>query len=589
MKNKFLLLISFLSFNYLVQGQQVRYSLSMPRPETHYFEVDMYISGFKGNFLDLSMPVWAPGSYLVREFEKNVDFFEAESNGKKLGVKKADKNTWRIETVSSDIHVHYSVYAYELSVRTSFLDDSHGYINGTSVFMYIEGKKNLSGTLEIKPHPSFKKISTSLEKTGTNTYHFPDYDILADCPIEIGNQFTFHFNAAGVDHEVAMYGDGNYDVEELKKDMAKVVEAATRVFGENPNKYYLFIVHNLTVGSGGLEHLSSTTLQVNRYTYSGSGYKGFLSLVAHEYFHLWNVKRMRADVLGPFNYDQENYTTLLWVQEGFTSYYDELLLVRSGYHDVKDYFRILSGMMNTLETTPGNKVQSAAESSYDAWIKGYRPNENSVNSQISYYSKGQVLGWILDMEIIIRTKGEKRLDDLMSYLYNTYYKKEKRGFSETEFMKAANLIAGSDLSAFFTDYVYGTKTIDYQSYLQHFGLRLVQNDKSGEVWLGAKLSDAGGKIIVKETTRGGSAYESGLNVNDEIIACNGIRMDLSTFNRLIAGGVAGQEFNLVIARDNVMKDLKIKLLPNPFKDHQVAAADQTDVNQEKLLKKWLGK
>lgn len=571
------------------------YTLSMDEPHKHFFKVEMNISDIKSKSIELKMPVWAPGSYMVREFARHVDFFTAKSGNKELKWYKTDKNTWKIETSGAkNIHVSYNVYAYEISVRTSFLDDSHGYVNGTSVFMYIKDKKRLSGQLEIIPAKTFTKVSTGLEKITSpdaNTafvYRFPDYDFLADCPIEIGNQTVFSFDAAGTEHEVALYGEGNYNVETLKKDMAKIVEECTKVFGENPNKRYVFIIHNLTVATGGLEHLNSTTLQVNRWTYSGAAYTSFLSLVAHEYFHLWNVKRLRADVLGPFDYDKENYTTLLWVLEGFTSYYDELLLRRSGFYSNNEFLAVLSKMINAVENTPGTKVQSAAESSFDAWIKGYRPHENSVNTHISYYTKGQVLGVLLDMEIMLATKGQHNLDDLMKQLYLDYFKKQNRGITATEFRMAAEKLAGKKLDTFFDEYVYKTTPIAYETYFKPMGLQLRKTDKKHESWLGAKLSDSNGKLTVKECTEGGSAYEGGLNVHDEIIACNGFRVNQNDLEKMIAATKPGDEMELLVARNQVIRTLKIKLLPNSVVDHQVTVLNQTDVNQEVLLKKWLG-
>ncbi|MDX5348417.1 MAG: peptidase M61, partial [Hymenobacteraceae bacterium] len=303
----------------------------MPEPHTHYFNVEMEMQDIKKKFIDVKMPVWAPGSYLVREFAKNVEDFSATTdNGKKLSWEKINKNTWRIYTQRAEpVKVQYKVYAYELTVRTSFIDASHAYLNGTSVFMYPEGYKNLSSTLTIKPYEKWNTISTALPQAGNDKWTFKadSYDELADSPIEIGTHKVYSFTANGVVHEVAMYGEGNYQPEKLMADMKKVVEEAISVFGELPVKRYVFIVHNTHSGGGGLEHLNSTTLQTNRWAYSpGRSYQGFLGLVAHEYFHLWNVKRLRPEPLGPFNYDAENYTQLLWVSEGFTSFYDDLLV-----------------------------------------------------------------------------------------------------------------------------------------------------------------------------------------------------------------------------------------------------------------------
>ena len=317
-----LLLFGLLIFSSVSLAASIKYRLSTPKPQDHYFQVEMELDGFKEKELLVKMPVWAPGSYLVREFAKNLNqVLATNENGSPLLTEKIDKNTWKISKgKAKTVKVNYEVYAFELSVRTSFLDATHGFVSPSGVFMYVEGYKGLSGQVWVEIHPVFSKITTALPTVANirlpenlRAYAYNNYDELVDSPIEIGNQETFTFNAAGVTHEVAMVGKGNYDVEKLKTDMAAIVEAATDVFGQNPNKNYTFIIHNVVDGQGGLEHAASTVLSVNRWTYEGAAYKGFLSLVAHEYFHLWNVKRIRPIELGPFNYNEENDTlTGLW-------------------------------------------------------------------------------------------------------------------------------------------------------------------------------------------------------------------------------------------------------------------------------------
>jgi len=462
----------------------------MSEPHTHYFEVTMEVLDYKKDSFDVQLPVWTPGSYMVREFSKHLENFEVSFNKSFLEHKKINKNTWRIYSNNADkVVINYKIYAYEMSVRTSFVDASHGYINGTSLFMFIEELKNNPVNLSIIPHPTWKKISTSLVKTNTKGYPYvaENYDELVDSPIEIGNHVTFDFTAAGVVHHVAMYGEGNYDIEKLKVDMGKIVEAATDVFGVNPNKEYTFIIHNLTRGSGGLEHLKSTTLQVNRWTYSEDSYMGFLSLVAHEYFHLWNVKRIRPITLGPFDYNNENYTDLLWVMEGFTSYYDELLLYRAGFYTESQIIRRFNGSINNIENQPGNKVQPVAHASFDAWIKAYRPNENSYNTTISYYTKGFVVANMLDLIIVNSTKGKKSLDDVMKYLYNEYYLKLNRGFTSAEMKSTLEKIAGLNLTDFYSKYINGTQTFDYATIFGYADLN-VEEVKDESASLGVSSS-----------------------------------------------------------------------------------------------------
>ena len=392
MKSRFLLLL-LLWLPFAMQASKLTYHLSMPQPNSHYFAVKIDVQENTAAAQEFKLPVWTPGSYLVREFSKNLNQVRAiDAQGKELTVKKKAKNAWEVQcNGAASYTVFYEVYAFELSVRTPYLDNTHGFVAGAGVFMYTEETRNQLGVLKIYPYASFKKVSTALapadfkSEPGCQSFVFKDYDQLVDSPIEIGNQQEFSFMAAGVRHRVAMYGEANYNIAELQRDMAKVVESATAVFGSNPNQDYLFIVHNVTDGQGGLEHLNSCVLSVSRWTYTGSNYLGFINLVAHEYFHLWNVKRIRPIELGPFNYDQECYTSLLWVMEGITSYYDELLLLRAGFYTKADFLNKLQSQINYVEGSPGSRVQPVAHASFDAWIKAYRPNENSSNTTMTYY------------------------------------------------------------------------------------------------------------------------------------------------------------------------------------------------------------
>ena len=569
----------------------LRYTLEMPQPHTHYFEVSATLEGARKKYIDFTMPVWAPGSYLVREFPKNVEGFEAtDGAGKVLKSEKIDKNTWRVyNNRASAVEIKYKVYAYELSVRTSYLDASHGYVNGTSMFMYPEGFEKQAGTLTVKPHKTFGKVSTGLQATGKFTYSFPNYDVLADSPIEIGNHEVYTFEAGGVPHEVAMYGEGNYNPERLLADMKRVTEEAISIMGELPIDRYVFIVHNLQRGGGGLEHLNSTTLQTSRLSYgTESGYIGFLSLVAHEYFHLWNVKRLRPVPLGPFNYNEENYTRLLWVSEGITSYYDDLIVRRAGLMPEQHYLDIVAGSINSVENTPGNKVQPVSESSFDAWIKYYRQNENSNNAEVSYYTKGGLLGQLLNMEILKSTNGTKSLDDVMRTMYNRYYKQLNRGYTEKEFQAAVEQVAGHKMDDFFANYVYGTKSPDYSDYFKAAGLRLVnlnEGDNTGS-W-GATTTYTDGRLTVTGVTRGSSAYEGGLNVKDEILAINGYRVT-NDLDRYIAGLEPGEELEVLIARDGILQALQIEVLKDTRVRYAFRKVDNPSAAQNKIYNKWLG-
>ncbi|WP_299708355.1 PDZ domain-containing protein [uncultured Pontibacter sp.] len=587
------LLLSFCLFiltAHATLAADLRYNLSMPEPHTHYFEVEVELTGARKPYIDYKMPVWAPGSYLVREFAKNVEGFSAtDKSGKALRHEKIDKNTWRVYSNKADnVRVRYKVYAYEMSVRTSFLDASHGYVNGTSVFMYPQGYQNEQGTLVVKPFKDWKTVSTGLKSMGNFSYTFPNYDILADSPLEIGNHEVLRFEAGGVPHEVAMYGEGNYEPKRLLADMKKIVEECISLMGKLPVDRYVFIVHNLHKGGGGLEHLNSTTLQTSRWNYgTEQGYTGFMGLVAHEYFHLWNVKRLRPAPLGPFDYDKENYTRLLWVSEGITSYYDDLITQRAGLMSTQRYLDVVAGSISSVENTPGNKVQAVSESSFDAWIKYYRRNENSNNAEVSYYTKGGVLGQLLNMEIMKATKGDKSLDDVMRYMYGRYYEKLDRGFTEQEFKDALERFAGRKLDDFFRDFVHGTETPDYNSYFEAAGLRLV-NTNEGVLNLnwGAGTAVENGKTVVKSVARGSSTWEGGLNVNDELIAIDGFRVD-GDVSALISGRAIGETMPVTVARDGKLLTLEVPIVQDESVRYRFERVEKPTALQQKIYSNWL--
>lgn len=553
------LLLSIYSF----VSAQIDYTLKMSNPQSHYFEVEMTIKNIKEKEIEVKMPVWAPGSYLVRDFSKNVNLVKAfDEKGNTLMVEKTKKNAWKVKNgTAKNIRVQYEVYAFELTVRTSFLDLTHGFVSGTGVFMYSEKYRNQSGKLTIVPHPTFSTITTSLEQKGegvasdgAQTFVYADYDELADCPIEIGNQKVFEFSASGCKHTVAMYGEANYNVDQLKKDMAKIVDASTAIFGENPNKNYVFIIHNVTDGQGGLEHKNSTMLSVNRFTYSPDKYVRFLTLVAHEYFHLWNVKRIRAKELGPFNYDEEVYTPLLYVMEGFTSYYEDLIVYKAGFIDENSYLGTIQAAVNHVEGSVGSKVQPLSHASFDAWIKAYKPNENSSNTTMTYYTRGGLVASLMDALIIDKFNGKKTLDDFMRLLYQKYYKTKDTGFTNAEFESDFSKFMEEDMNWFFAKYVHGTETPDYAKIFGAMGIKVEDVSKESPS-LGIAV---GGDGVVKIVRSGSAAEKAGLSVNDEIIAINGNRVAGSQVSETIGALAVGEEVKILVSRDNIILELKAK-------------------------------
>jgi predicted metalloprotease with PDZ domain len=559
-------------------------------PQAHYADVEMTISGLSQKTLDLKMPVWAPGSYLVREFTRNIETFTASASGKELPVVKTRKNVWHITSENtSSVTVKYRVYAFEASVRTSFIDAQHAFLSSPDIFLYPDGMLKSPSTVRIIPYKGWTTVSTSLEKVNGDAFTrtAPDYDILFDSPIEVGTQDVFSFKVGGTDYEVAMSGGGNYNKDRIKKDFTRLIEEEVAIFGENPNKHYTFIIHNYLKGGGGLEHLNSTTLGATRDGYNHEGtYQSFLSLAAHEHFHLWNVKRLRPIALGPFDYDNENYTTNLWIAEGFTAYYQDIIVNRTQLYAPQNYLDRMAAQITSLENQPGVKVQSVAMASYDAWIKAYRPNENSTNNTISYYTKGAIIAMMLDLEIINNSKGKYSLDDVMQYTYNEYYKNKKRGYTDEEFKLALEKFAGKNLNDFYNKYINGVADIDYNSYLTYAGCKL-NNElaDANTASLGITMIPNTSRVIVTSVLRGSAAWDDGINVNDEIITIDGNNVD--SRKPLFGDKKPGDKISVTLIRDGVEMTLPVTLKRAATVKFKLEQLSNPSAQQLTVRKKWL--
>lgn len=564
--------------------------IKMPEPQTHYFEItttiDLSNLSYKKSFIDLKMAAWTPGSYLIREFAKNVESVKAESFGKSMAIAKINKNTWRVVLAAKTkkIQVTYRVYAFELSVRTSFLDDSHGYINPASVLLYINDFSNLPQDVIIEPFKNFRVVSTALKEKSKFSYQAENLDELIDSPFEIGNHKVWEFKVNGIPHQIAFYGVAKVDSVQFIADVTKVCQEAQNVVGEHPCDHYLFILHNLNRGSGGLEHLYSTTCSVSRTAYeSERGYQGILGLLAHEYFHLWNVKRIRPLALGPFDYENENYTHNLWLSEGMTSYYSDVILHRMGKISNQDFANRIASEISSVENTPGNHLESAADASWDAWIKYYRPNENSRNQTVSYYDKGSLLGYVLNLWIIKSTQGQKSIDDVFKLLYQNYYKKLGRGFTDAELESAFSKVAGTSAKSLFASYVYGVQTPLYKDLFNDFGFTWSNTNEGKSIPFLGFLAAAG---KINFVFRGTSAEKYGLNFGDEIISVNKVNFD--GLEKLLADKKVGDSLLFMVKRDGIERNYVVAVQQSPLSSFTLTDQKNLTDKQKKLRIKWLG-
>ena len=583
------------------------YRLSLPEPHTHHFLVDLEADDVSGP-ARLVMPSWTPGSYLMREFPRNVvTFAAADGAGNPLPARKTDKNTWLVDAPSDGrLRARYLVNADELSVRTSHLDSTHGFVNGTSVFLYLEGRQGDEVRLEVRP-PQGWRVTTALEETAPNTFRAAGYDELADSPLEIGTHALIDFEVDGVPHRYAIWGRGNYDPQRLVADTTRIVRAERALFGELPYRAYTIILHLLPGGSGGLEHRDSTVLVADRWSFRGPQYEGFLGLVAHELFHAWNGKRIRPAVLGPFDYVREAYTRELWVVEGITTYYTDLVLRRAGLITPQRYLEKVAEQATRLLGIPGRLVQPLEDASFDAWIKFYRPDANSPNATISYYHKGGLVALLLDLEIRRATGNQRSLDDVMRALWEQSGRPDT-GFAEGRVEEIASEVAGVELRPLFDRWLRGTGELDLAPRLAEAGLALLpaHEQRPGaapgqppplqgpavageprEARIGFQFRYEGGKTIVGNVLAGTPAWRAGVAAGDEIVALDGLRVDAMSLGTRMQEKAPGSTAQLTVFRRDELMTLQVPVEFGPPQRLVLRPVDAPSPEQRQLLEHWL--
>ncbi len=480
---------------------------------------------------ELSLPVWIPGSYLVREFAKNLQNLRARQDGQEVALAQRSKSLWQAACrEGAPLVLTYEVGAYDSSVRTAWLDSSRGFFNGTSLCLRVHGQEDARHDLEIvaTPEVSHWSVATGLaaEKTtraGFGTYRAASYDELVDCPVEMGPFWSARFTACGVPHRLVVAGAApSFDGERLVADMRRICEAGIRFWhgaGKPPYAQYLFMLNVMDDGYGGLEHRNSTALACSRRDLprqgearTPEGYTTLLGLISHEHFHTWNVKRLRPAELARYDYTQENYTRLLWFFEGFTSYYDDLLLRRAGLIDDATYLRLLAKNINQVLQTPGRRVQSVADASFDAWVKYYRQDENTPNATVSYYTKGALVGLCLDLAL--RREGRTTLDDVMRALWDRC---DAGPMSEDDLLAMLEALSGRSFAREIAEWVHGTGDLPLAEMLAAHGVALRAEAAQPAQRLGLRVSEGQG-LQVKVVLRGGLAEEAGFSAGDEWLA-----------------------------------------------------------------------
>jgi predicted metalloprotease with PDZ domain len=568
----------------------------MVRANTHYFDVMIEIpipASKRTGELRLAMPVWTPGHYLVEDFARHiteVKAFDAD-NRRELAVTKLEKSLWSVSLRGSEkVRVEYPVYAFVYSVGTSYVDNLHALINGASVFLYPEGMRETHVKLVLVPRPEWKVVSTGLQRISEWEFSAPDYDVLVDSPLEVGNQEVRSFETGGAKYDVSIFGSAPIDLEKFVGDIKDIVERTAPIFDQVPYDRYVFLVNFTDTIGGGLEHLNSTMCFLPRLRMMPKEeYDQSMGLFSHEFFHAWNVKRLRPAGLGPFDYSAETYTKSLWIAEGITSYYDDLIIRRSGLYSVEEYLDAFVSNVNILRSLPGSGYQSAEEASFDTWTKFYKPDENSPNVTSSYYTQGAAIGWMLDMAIRRTSRGGRSLDDVMKKVYNDIFLKENRGYTDKEFEEACVELGGAEVEEIFNDRVRGRKNVDYDRYLGYVGLKLSSKDEHSaeKGFLGVKLKSEGGRTTVSTELAGSPAESMGLAVNDEILAAGGFRMNSDKISFYIGTMKPGASLRLTIARNGKLMEVNGQVGKRPAFEHRIQPVVGPTEDQKTLFKGWM--
>jgi len=573
----------------------VHYAVSLKSPEQHLFHVQLTIEKPASDGQKLFMPAWIPGSYLIRDFARHIASIAASSNNKNIAINKLDKDTWQCDACDGPLVIDYDVYAWDLSVRGSHIDTTHGYFNGTCLFLSVTGQEDQVCSVElIKPEDKTYKdwrVATTLPRDGAELYGFgnyqaSDYDELVDHPVEMGTFTLATFEAGGIPHDIVLTGKHQADMDRLCKDLKPICEQHIKFFGELPVKdRYMFMAMVVGDGYGGLEHRSSTSLLCSRTDLplkhqekASDEYIGFLGLCSHEYFHTWNVKRIKPAGFLPYDLSTETYTKQLWAFEGITSYYDDLGLLRSGAIDLETYLKLFGQVCTRVFKHTGRHKQSVAESSFDAWTKFYKQNENAPNAIVSYYAKGSLIACALDLTLRRHTRSERSLDNVMQVLWKDYGSKSI-GVPEGEIEKIASNIAGKDLSGFFNDYLYGTKDLPLEDLFTDIGIHFKQraaesiddkggtapsnNDKTPAPYFGANTAKDDGGVKFTHVFDDSPAQMSGISAGDVGVAVNGLKVDKESFEKVLGTYQAGDTISLHVFRRDELMEFSVKLEKTP--------------------------
>ncbi|MCA9192405.1 MAG: M61 family metallopeptidase [Planctomycetales bacterium] len=595
------------------QPNSLHYRVDFSEPNHHVVDVQLWIPQGSSNNMTLVFPVWTPGSYMVREYTRNIEAISArtvspsqELSSRPLALQREGKNRWRVVDGLTEqsldslnwILVEYRLYCREMSVRTNWVEGNFGFLTGAATFPWIEGRQNEPITLELKLATDWSDVATSLPESSTQTrqvrvYEAATYDELVDSPVVCGNFPIARFQVNSHVHYLANVGAANlWDVDRAVDDIAKIIQTEHEFWGEIPYQQYWILNLNTECG-GGLEHDNSTVLMCSRWTMrKRDAYVNWLALVSHEFFHTWNVRRLRPRSLLEYDYEKEQFIRELWIAEGITSYFDDLFLIRSDVCTREEYLGRLTKNLQSVQNAPGRLVQDLESASWDAWVKHYRPDENTHNARISYYLKGAIVAWLLDVQLRRATNDAVWLDHVMRRLWQQYL---ATGYTLEDFSTLVSELGGVELESWLNQQITQAGELDIQPALDWFGLRFKDSassrqkfpESTGEVWIGSDSTATDGRLFVRRVYRDSPSDRAGLNVEDELISLDGYRVTPEIWPDGLGVYQPGQKLELLVARRGKILTLEIELGEKPPHNWQLEEDTEASEAARSRLQRWL--
>lgn len=561
----------------------------MPRAANHMVHVTFRCDGLKGETQDFKMAAWMPGYYRIMDYAKNVSNFQvADGAGRALPYEKTTKTTWRVVTGNApSVVVNYDVTGATSFPAQNFIGENRAFLAPPGIYLYIAGQLHYPVKVAFQAPAGWTTIATGLDPVPgqPHTFSAADFDILLDSPILMGTQEWLQFDLQGHTHNVAIEDvPATVSREKMLADLKRMVDAATKLIGDIPYKNYTFLM--IGRGNGGIEHLNSAAIFFGGNSLTNeAGYRRWLSYVAHEYFHNFNVKRIRPIALGPFDYDTENLTNMLWVSEGLSVYYQDLVTVRAGLVTADQYLDKMKASITDFENAPGHRYQSATESSWNTW--GGSGVGNDRNTTISYYNNGGMLGAMLDLKIRHETQNRKSLDDVMRSLYRTYYQQKTRGFTDAEFRQECESAAGGSLEELF-QYASTSKEMDYARYFAYAGLEVLRTSEDAPGgYIGINTSTRDGRLAITDVLPGSPGHNAGITTDDQILEVDGTKATPKVLNDALTGKKAGEAVKLKISRGDPARDVDVPVGRNSKFSYTIQRMANPTPSQAAILKDWL--